>query len=214
MAFAGLVLLGWHKPADFLFRQLESQYSEIAPSTDLSRYAGIVVLGGALEPPSVWQAHPGSIALNNAAERMTTAVALTRQYPGLKVLFSGGLNSEKMSEADRARIVFSSLGVPPDRIAYEAKSRTTYENAVFTAALPNVDIHRPWLLLTSAYHMPRAMTTFQKVGWNVTAYPVDFRTGVETSWTNWGVGCCDSKWRLLLHERVGLIKYQFLSYSD
>ncbi len=214
LSVAMLVMLGWHKPVDYLFRQLESRYAQVPPQTDLSRYAGVVVLGGALEPPSIWQAHQGSIALNDAAERMTSSVTLAQQNPGLKVLFSGGLNFDKMSEADRARIVFGSLGVSPERIQYESRSGTTYENAVFSATIATIDIHRPWLLLTSAYHMPRAMATFQKAGWNMTAYPVDFRTGFETSWTKWGGGCCESKWRLLAHEHIGMIKYKFLGFSD
>jgi uncharacterized SAM-binding protein YcdF (DUF218 family) len=42
---------------------------------------------------------------------------------------------------------------------------------------------RPWLLVTSAWHMPRALATFCAAGWNVTPYPVDYRTGIRTPWT-------------------------------
>jgi len=135
LSFVLIVILGWHKPANYLFRQLESQFPEIAPGQDLSSYAGVVVLGGAFESPVVWQAHPGMLALNEGAERITTAVSLSQQFPKMRVIFSGGLNSDTMSEADRARIAFTSLGVAPDRITYESRSTTTYENAIFSARI-------------------------------------------------------------------------------
>jgi uncharacterized SAM-binding protein YcdF (DUF218 family) len=99
-------------------------------------------------------------------------------------------------------------------VIYESASRTTYENAIFSAALPQVDRSKPWLLLTSAYHMPRAMAVFRKTGWNVTAYPVDFRTGEQTPWTQWGNGCCDTKWRLLLHETIGMLAHRLRGASE
>ena len=209
-ALAVLLLQGWQPLPDALLRQLEAQYAGPAPGASLQQYVGVVLLGGALEPAYVWQGHT-EVALNDAAERMTVPVALLQKNPHLRLLFTGGegeLFAEGLTEADRAKIFFDSMGVPPQRVVYESASRTTYENAVFSAAVPGVNPAQPWLLLTSASHMPRAMATFRKAGWNVTPYPVDFRTGTQTPWTQYSLAIGASKWHMALHELAGLLAYR------
>ena len=204
-----VLLLGWEPLPDALLRRLETQHPEPSPQSSLQQYTGVVVLGGAAESADIWQQHH-QVALNEAAERMTVPLTLLRQYPHLQLLFSGGdgeLFGQGMSEADRARIFFDSMGVAPQRISYESNSRTTYENATFSAALPGINPAQPWLLLTSAWHMPRAIATFRKAGWNVTPYSVDFRTGAHTPWTQYSVVDGARKWRLALHELAGLLAY-------
>ena len=205
-----LLLQGWEPLPDALIRQLEARHPEVAASAPLASYAGVVVLGGALEPAYVWQGH-SQPALTEAAERMTAALPLLQQTPGLRLLFTGGdgeLFAGSLTEAQRAARFFATMGVAPERLLLESASRTTYENAVFSARLPGVDPKQPWLLLTSAWHMPRAMASFQKAGWNVTPYPVDFRTGSATPWTEYSLAEGARKWHLLLHEAVGLLAYR------
>jgi len=205
-----LLLQGWEPLPDALLRQFESQYPELGPNADLTSYTGMVVLGGALEPAYVWEGHE-QVALNDAAERMTVPVALMRQFPHLRLLFTGGegeLFVQGMSEAQRAQRFFDSMGIAPNRVVYESASRTTYENAVFSAALPGVDRTQRWLLVTSASHQPRAMATFRHAGWNVTAYPVDFRTGSQTPWTQYALATGARKWHTALHEAVGWLAYK------
>ena len=209
-ALAVLIVQGWEPLPDALIRQLEARHPEVAASTPLAGYAGLIVLGGALEPGYVWQSH-SQPALNEAAERMTAALPLLQQSPKLRLLFTGGdgqLFAGSLTEAQRAARFFATMGVAPDRLLLESASRTTYENALFSARLPGVDPRQPWLLLTSAWHMPRAFASFQKAGWNVTPYPVDFRTGSATPWTEYSLADGARKWHLLLHEAVGLLAYR------
>lgn len=210
-----LLLLGWEPLPDALLRRLEAQHpppgwAATTTAADWQRYAGVVVLGGALEPAWV-HAGNGQVALNDAAERMTVPVALMLQHPHLRLLFTGGEGALIMAgepEAVQARAFFESLGVPAQRMQFEAGSRTTYENAVLTAALPGVDKSRPWLLVTSAWHMPRALATFRAAGWNVTPYPVDYRTGTGTPWTEYSLAKSLWHWQIALHEWVGLLAYR------
>jgi uncharacterized SAM-binding protein YcdF (DUF218 family) len=204
-----LVVQGWQPLPDALVRQLEARHPGPSPQADLSRFAGLVVLGGALEPAYIWAGHDQP-ALNDAAERMTAGLPLLQRYPRFQLLFTGGegdLLAQGMSEAERARIFYQSMGVAPQRLLLEAASRTTYENAVMSAALPGIDKSRPWLLVTSASHMPRALATFEKAGWNVTPYPVDYQSGLQTPWFRYSLAKGASTWHLALHEYAGLLTY-------
>ncbi len=205
-----MLLMGWQPLPDLLIRHLEQQYAEMPPQADLRSYVGVIVLGGATESAYMAQAHTQPL-LNGSAERMTAPVAALVHSPHLRVVFTGGegeLMGTGPSEAERAQVFFESMGLSGKRVEYESASRTTYENAVLTAQLPGVDKTQHWLLVTSAWHMPRSMATFVKAGWNVTAYPVDFRTGVSTRWTEYSLKEGVTRWQLALHELLGLAAYR------
>ncbi|MBX9816826.1 MAG: YdcF family protein [Burkholderiaceae bacterium] len=210
MALLAMVLTAWKPLPEAILRQLESHYPEMAPDAKLDGYFGMVVLGGALESGRTQMAHVQPM-LNDAGERMTGTVAVLRANPSLRVLFTGGegaLMGVGQTEAERAKMFFDSLGVQAAQVQYESASRNTYENAVLTAKLPGVDLTQRWLLVTSAWHMPRSMATFQKAGWNVTAYPVDFRTGDTSNWLDFSMASGAMEWQLALHELVGLLAYK------
>lgn len=202
-----ILLVGWQPLPDALLRQLEDRHP--APTDSLWHYSGLVVLGGAVEPP---HRHPGrdQVVLNEAAERMTVPVALMREYPQFVLLFTGGESGvvvEGTSVATSAQRFFRSLGVEDQRVIYEAAARTTYENAVLSAVMPGVDKGRRWLLVTSAWHMPRALATFRAAGWNITPYPVDYSTGTHSRWTEYSLVGSAFRWQIALHEYFGWLAY-------
>jgi uncharacterized SAM-binding protein YcdF (DUF218 family) len=209
-----LLVQGWEPLPDALLRQLETIHPT-PPGASLKNYTGVIVLGGALESSYVLKGN-NQPALNSAAERMTAPVSLLRQYPHWRLLFTGGegeLFTQGLSEAERAKLFFDSLGVPPQQVVYESKSRTTFENATLSAVLPGINPSQPWLLLTSASHMPRAMAAFKKASWNVTPYPVDFQSGEATPWSQYSMAQGARKWKLALHEIFGLWAYQLSGKS-
>lgn len=215
LALALLLLMGWQPLPDVLYRHLEQRYAEIAPDADLSGFAGVVVLGGALDSGYVAQAHSQPV-INEAAERMTAATALARRFAHLQMVFTGGEGEffgGGPSEAQRAATFFGSMQIAPERFLFEGESRNTYENAVFTARLPGVDTRKRWLLVTSAWHMPRSMATFEKAGWNVTAYPVDFRTGNSTPWTTYSLAKGPEHWNMVVREYIGIAAYKLAGRS-
>ncbi len=204
-----LLVLGWQPLPDALLRQLENRYPALAPDANLQAYIGVIVLGGALESDYVWNT-AGQSALNDSAERMTEVLPLLRRQPALKIVFTGGegeLFTSGMSEATRARHFFTSQGIAAESLLLESASRTTYENALLSKQLAGVEPTKRWLLLTSAWHMPRAMATFEKLGWNVTACPVDFRSGSATPWSEYSMHQGAHKWHTALHEWLGLLAY-------
>jgi uncharacterized SAM-binding protein YcdF (DUF218 family) len=170
IAIAGLSPLG-----NALIVPLEDRF----PPWDPSRGAptGIVVLGGAITP-EVSVAHD-TVALNEAAERITATAELARRYPDARIIFSGGNSAILFGEGVEADIAvrqFEALGIAHDRIIAEEQSRNTIENAVFSRLLANPQPGDRWFLVTSAYHMPRAIAVFRAAGFPVEAYPVDWRT--------------------------------------
>jgi uncharacterized SAM-binding protein YcdF (DUF218 family) len=170
-----LALLGLSPLGNALIIPLEQRF----PPWDDSRGPpdGIVVLGGAITPDVSLARN--EVALDEAAERVTTAVALARRYPGARIIYSGGSSAllyDEGSEAVAAVRLFESLGIPSERIIAEEQSRNTVENAVFSLLLAMPKPGERWLLVTSGYHMPRAMGIFRRAGFPVEAYPVDWRT--------------------------------------
>jgi uncharacterized SAM-binding protein YcdF (DUF218 family) len=210
-ALGALLVSGWSPLPDTLLRDLELRYPPLPPDANLQRYVGVVVLGGALAHSDIWTTHD-KVALNDQAERMTEAVALARRQPHLKLLFTGGIASvrpEGLTEAARAKIFFDQMGIATDRVVYEDRSRNTAENARYSATLAGVDPRQPWLLLTSANHMPRSMGVFLKAGWNVTPYPVDFRSSGQPEWLYFSLHNGPGSWQSVLHELLGYQVYRW-----
>lgn len=207
LGILGLIVAGLSPLGNMLMSPLEDRFPPWMPSGETP--VGIIVLGGAIDPDlSVARHQP---ALNEAAERLTAVADLARRYPQARIVFSGGNGSlvGGVPEAQVARDLLVTFGVPSDRITLEAKSRNTSENARFTKALINPGASDPWLLVTSAYHMPRAVGVFRREGFDIQAYPVDWRTrgtqdwAVPFHWASSGLARVDTA----AHEWVGLVVY-------
>ena len=120
-----------------------------------------------------------------------------------------------MKDFEVARQILTQLGVPTDLMIFETKSRNTYENAIFSAQLAHPEKTQNWLLVTSAYHMPRSIGCFRKAGWNVSAAPA----GYFTTGSFRKISAFDSAQQiyfltLALHEYAGLISYWMLGRID
>ncbi len=212
------LLVGGLSPlGDVLTRPLEHRFEP----PDLERtgpsIAGIIVLGGGADLQV-----PGSsqiAGLNEAAERYTEAVALARRLPGARLVFtggSGGLLTVDAPEAETAKRLFEALGVARDRITLEADSRDTYENALYTARLLQPKPGQRWLLVTSAWHMPRAMGCFRKAGLAVEPWPVDYRTPRRLDLTRVHASVPEGLRRIdfISKEYVGLVVYYLTGRTD
>jgi uncharacterized SAM-binding protein YcdF (DUF218 family) len=172
---------------------------------------GIVVLGGPIDA-DISVAHDTPV-IRGAPDRMFAAAALAHRYPNARIVFSGGSGnviSNDAREADFAAEVFESLGVDRSRLTMERRSRNTYENAEFSKVAAAPKAGERWLLVTSAFHMPRAIGLFRKAGFAVEPYPVDWRVGGRAdlfSFTNLagdGLGRTDTA----LREWLGLLAYR------
>jgi len=142
---------------------------------------GIIFLGGNFDLAS--SAGRGEASYNLAAGRMLSFIKLARANPHLKLAFTGGGykipfygNRLSLTEAALTKQGLEALGFDTMSMVFEDKSRNTIENASFLKDLVKPKPGEKWLLLTSAFHMPRSVGLFEKAGWTVVPYPVDYHT--------------------------------------
>ncbi|GAB4304384.1 MAG: YdcF family protein [Methylophaga sp.] len=171
LAFAVLA----YPVGDWLMFPLETRFQ--APATLPDNIDGIIVLGGAenLKLSSSWQ----SAQVGEGAERILAAAELSRHYPDLPVIYTGGSNLLRLPDLDREGRISASLltqsGIQPEQIVMESRARNTHENFVMIKPmLPSVAGR--YLLVTSAFHMPRSVGIARKQGIDVIPYPVDYRS--------------------------------------
>ena len=152
--------------------------------------AGIVALGGSFN------------GINDPGARMKEAIDLARRFPTARVMYSGKKENDGIAAVDAGK-TFEQAGVAADRVLLEGNSHDTRENALFSSEVARPAPADRWLLVTSAFHMPRAMGVFRAVGFNVEAVPVERgitpRSGVEF---------------IALKEIEGLIAYRLQGWSD
>jgi uncharacterized SAM-binding protein YcdF (DUF218 family) len=210
-----LLLIGIIPFGNWLIAPLEDRFPP-APA-DLAAPYGIIVLGGPIDPELGEARH--QVILMDGAARLTEAVALARRFPEARLVYSGGSNSltrSDLSEAHDAGVLLTALGVDPARVQLEDRSRNTDENARFTRDLVHPEPSQVWLLVTSAYHMPRSMGLFRKAGFNVVADPVDYHSyGGAGDWrpnheTSRGLRLFD----VAVHEWAGLVAYRLSGKID
>jgi uncharacterized SAM-binding protein YcdF (DUF218 family) len=171
---------------------------------------GIVILGGGLNGPAYFE-HHGS-GLNSGVARLIEAAGLAKKYPTARILYSGGplpSGDAGNNEGRAASEILAALGVAPDRVTLELNSRDTLENALFAKRVLAPKPGERWLLVTSAFHMPRAIACFRAADFPVTAFPVDYRfSGVLSFGPGLADGLADLD--LAAHELTGLVAYRWL----
>ncbi|MBF9060067.1 YdcF family protein [Rhodobacterales bacterium HKCCSP123] len=174
----GMLLVGFVPLGDRLLRPIEHLYPPIEDTGDID---GIIVLGGGEDVPASLLA--GQPQVGEGGDRYLAALALARTAPGALILFAGGsgrlrdVTGGHVSEAAIAERIFLSHGIGPERLLVESRSRNTAENARLARELADPSEAARWVLVTSAFHMPRAVASFERAGWDgILPYPVDYRT--------------------------------------
>ena len=192
-----------------LLQTLESRFPP--PDAGLERVDGIVMLGGAFHT-KLAEAR-GEVSLNDASERLLAFIELARRYPSARLAFAGGsgqLAPGRLTEAQLLERALGQVGFADPRLVMEDRSRTTWENALLLRDVVRPQPGERWLLVTSAWHMPRAVGSFRAVGWEVTAWPVDYRTFPGGYGLGFDLPRALETFDLAAHEWVGLAGYRLL----
>ena len=203
--------------SNLVFRSYEWRPEPIAALRDTFDIA--IVLGG-FTNGGVDEAARDRLNFSPAANRLTDAVVLYKRGIIRKILISGGsgdLLIKEAAEADLTRPFLLDMGVRDTDILLENRSRNTHENAVLTKQLiDNQQLTEPKLLLiTSAFHMPRAFACFQKVGLQPHPFAAHF-LAEPLNWTprKWLIPTVDCllNWEGFIKEWVGCAVYKCQGY--
>jgi uncharacterized SAM-binding protein YcdF (DUF218 family) len=199
----------------FMMGSLENRI----PAGDIpDKIDGIIVLAGAVDMEA---SRFELIELNEQADRIVVGIILSKKHPEAKLILTGSSGNlkqdEKFIEADYLKRLSLLLGIDKEGILIERNSRNTHEHAVEMAKLLPKDGH--WVLITSAFHMPRSFGCFRNRGLNVIPYPVDYKTklGVlsNLSLTSFLPTSRNiSIFSIALHEWFGLVTYRLMGYTD
>lgn len=194
----------------FLANKVMSAYEYPLQELNFAKkYDYVVVLGGF----SRNRLDNGRLELNEAGDRLLAGLDLLRIGQVKKVIISGGdgsLYRTGIDEASEVKQYLEQVGYDTDKIIIEPKSKNTYENAVNTAKI--LSDSSKVILITSAFHMPRAAKCFSKHNIDFTPYPVDYLMDGSSPYSPSGIlipsGTAFKKWEILLKEWVGLIAYK------
>jgi len=171
LATAWLYLCSTALFADFLMNSLERGYRPRAISV-IAPAEAIVLLGGAMRGDT----HMGTLPdLNEQADRLLYAVALYKAGKAPLLLLTGGAPEGVRPEAVQMRDLLTIMGVPADRMVLEVQSRDTHDNAVYSAQILRERGIDRILLVTSAFHMRRAVALFEAQGIEVVPAPTDYQ---------------------------------------
>jgi|TARA_B110000914_G_C15444802_1_gene437904 uncharacterized SAM-binding protein YcdF (DUF218 family) len=209
-----LVLIGFFPVGEWLIAPLENRFTTNAALP--SEVDGIIVLGGAILPrlSNTWQ----QPEVNGSADRLINFLYLARLYPNAQLVFTGGsgaVSEQEFKEAEMAQILFDQLGLAQRAIIFESESRNTSENARHSKALVTPESDENWLLVTSAFHMPRSIGVFCQEQWIVHPYPVDhYSQNGNLLRLNFSFSTNLSVLRRAVKEWVGLVAYRISGKTD
>ncbi|MFI4999259.1 MAG: YdcF family protein [Reyranellales bacterium] len=187
LAIVHTLVLSFLPVSDLLMEPLQREARAEAAAAPPCCYDAIIVMGGAIAP-----AEPPLLPdpdLSDASDRIWHAARLYHRGVAPRIIVSGGSYAAQTgvkvaTEADAMRRFLLDLGVPSEAIVEEGRSLNTIENVTFVREL----VHdKPVALVTSAYHMPRALRLARRLGLKAEAFPTDWRLPSDTRapWENW-----------------------------
>jgi uncharacterized SAM-binding protein YcdF (DUF218 family) len=208
LGVVALLVFGYSPAGTMLLLSLSERFP--AWQSDGRAPDGIIVLGGAIDSDAT--AARGTLEVDHSADRVFAMLDLARRFPQARIVFSGGsgaLLMDGVSEAPIAGGLLQGYGVAADRIVLETASRSTAENAAFTRRLVEPKPGERWLLVTSAFHMPRSIGAFRAAGFDVEAYPVDWRSRgwIDGTMPFDRLSAGLARTDVAIHEWIGLIAY-------
>ncbi len=177
-----IALISYNPFSNSLLKPLESTYQKLQTIPPDVKY--ILLLGGDME--------------NRAWE----VLKLYHQIPKSKIITSGYEGSLKIPEAIRTAEILSKIGIPIDDIIIHSKPKDTKEEAM---KIKEILGEQPFILVTSAYHMPRAIALFQKEGLNPIAAPSDFKIQTKSKLLSLPSGGNLQKTEIAWHEYLGIL---------
>jgi uncharacterized SAM-binding protein YcdF (DUF218 family) len=207
---ASLILLYFFSAPVFI-KSLQSFWDfKPYPPNDTTKYSCVVVLGGFSSGGGADGGH-----FNTSADRFIQGAKLMTTHQASHILISGGngaLVPNEFREATWVRTQLLKFNIPDSTILVESKSKNTVENARLSKVLlQQTHLPPPYLLVTSAFHMRRALMIFEKAGMPVIPYPCDYSYGkIEFSFNDFLPEANTlTRWEFYTKEVVGYVVNYF-----
>lgn len=213
IAFALLILFSNSALFNFVAGNWETQ--PIKPGALSGEHRTVVVLGGMASE----NMHNGLPRFAQSSDRLWQGLYLLKQGYADTMVISGGLGrlfDKQKPEGELLKEYITAVGLNNESVIFEASSRNTYENARNTAALfKKKQLSGKIILVTSAFHMPRAKGCFEKQGFDPVPYPADPVSSTRPmQWKDYLVpsGGVFAKWNVLIREWAGIVMYKLNGY--
>ena len=179
-----ITLFSWAPFANMLLKPLESAYPKLETIPKDINY--ILLLGG------------------DRDKRAWEVLRLYHKNPNLTIITSGFSLHDKISDANKTAQLLIDSGIPKEKIVMQEEAKTTFEEAGWMKKRVG---KKPFILITAAYHMPRAIALFKKQGLNPIAAPTDFNKvneyGVLSMLQSVHLKNSEHAW----HEYIGILLY-------
>jgi len=212
MILIGLLLL-FSNP--FIINQLLNSWELKAQTTNRKSYDAVIILSGFMSTDKANK----SYSFGEGADRLTEGLILYKRGFVKKIILSGGSGSlvDDTRESVLAKsFLVDNCGVPDSVVLIDTVSRNTYENAVESKKIMKAANLKTAIMITSAWHMKRALGCFETEGINVDIHPTD-RLYEEPPYTpdDFIIPNTNniSKWEILMHEIAGIIIYKIRGYN-
>lgn len=185
----------------------ENRFPRIEAITE--EFDGFILLGGGLA--KVETEYRGIPVYNMAGARILEFAQLVLQYPDKPIIFTG-----TKVEAENAAKVFEDLGIDMSRVTIESEATDTRDNAANSYKLAQPSKGSKWVLVTSAFHMPRSVGLFRQAGWEVIPYPVNYLGSGDYGPLSWLLGLNRmnlTAWSVAMREWAGMYNNYREGYS-
>ena len=203
----------------FLVDECFRQWEPVTEDIDLmsTTYDGAIVLGGIGDIDLRLQ----KLSFGWSGDRLFQTLALYHQGRIHRIIFTGGSGSIEFPEKREGIYVkkyLNTIHIPDSALVIESASKNTYENAIFTKKLlDSLGIKGRFLLVTSAYHMPRALAVFKKAGYrHLTPYITNRLSGARRfTLDHLFIPSASALFSLqiLIHEWIGYVTYKLKGYA-
>jgi uncharacterized SAM-binding protein YcdF (DUF218 family) len=207
ICFISVLFIALFPLGEWLLYPLEKKYSQ---NEELINVDGVIVLAGPENPilTKSWN----QVSIGDSSERLLVFMMLSRQHPNAKLVFTGGgagISSNQLKKSDVAKLLFEEQGINVSNVIFEEDSRNTWESILFSNKLLKPDLNSHWVLITSSWHLPRTMGILCKVNWQVTPYPVDYKSQSENLFRiNWDFSSNLELLVIAMREWIGILAYR------
>ena len=210
---AFLLLIFFSNP--FFFRLVAKAYEkEPVTLTTNDRYQAGIVLGGFVS----YNVKTGEAYFNPASDRFIETALLYKKGNIGKIIVAAGngyIVKHNFQEASFIKDRLVEMGIPAENIVMDGLSRNTYENAVNSKRIcDSLHLSGPFVLISSAMHLPRAENLFIKQRLTIRSYPCDFITKnlANNFWEDYLLpsSLTMNNWDIFIKELCGLLIYSII----